>query len=30
MKLSSGSRSFLRYGYGDLLREDRPAGQQQD
>ncbi|HWB87218.1 MAG TPA: hypothetical protein VG675_23945 [Bryobacteraceae bacterium] len=24
MKLSSGSRSFLRYGYGDLLREDRP------
>ena len=23
MKLSSGSRSFLRYGYGDLLREDR-------
>jgi hypothetical protein len=26
MKLSSGSRSFLRYGYGDLLREDRPWG----
>lgn len=24
--LSSGSRSFLRYGYGDLLREDRPFG----
>ena len=24
MKLSSGTRSFLRYGYGDLLREDRP------
>jgi hypothetical protein len=23
MKLSSGSRSFLRYGYGDLLKEDR-------
>jgi hypothetical protein len=23
MKLSSGSRSFLRYGYGDLLRDDR-------
>jgi hypothetical protein len=23
MKFSSGSRSFLRYGYGDLLREDR-------
>jgi hypothetical protein len=23
MKLSSGTRSFLRYGYGDLLREDR-------
>ncbi|HEV2274605.1 MAG TPA: hypothetical protein VGR96_10590 [Acidobacteriaceae bacterium] len=23
MKLSGGSRSFLRYGYGDLLREDR-------
>ena len=26
MKLSSGSRSFLRYGYGDLLREDRKFG----
>ena len=26
MKLSSGSRSFLRYGYGDLLREDRNWG----
>jgi len=26
MKLSSGSRSFLRYGYGDLLREDRQWG----
>jgi hypothetical protein len=26
MKLSSGSRSFLRYGYGDLLREDRKWG----
>jgi hypothetical protein len=24
MKLSAGSRSFLRYGYGDLMREDRP------
>ena len=24
MKLSTGTRSFLRYGYGDLLREDRP------
>ena len=24
MKLSSGSRSFLRYGYGDLLRKGRP------
>ena len=24
MKLSGGARSFLRYGYGDLLREDRP------
>jgi hypothetical protein len=24
--LSSGSRSFLRYGYGDLLREDRRYG----
>jgi TAT (twin-arginine translocation) pathway signal sequence len=23
MKLSGGSRSFLRYGYGDLLKEDR-------
>ncbi len=23
MSLSSGSRSFLRYGYGDLLKEDR-------
>jgi len=23
MKLSTGSRSFTRYGYGDLLREDR-------
>jgi hypothetical protein len=23
MKLSAGSRNFLRYGYGDLLREDR-------
>jgi hypothetical protein len=23
MRLSAGSRSFLRYGYGDLLREDR-------
>ena len=23
MKLSEGARSFLRYGYGDLLREDR-------
>ena len=23
MRFSSGSRSFLRYGYGDLLREDR-------
>ena len=23
MRLSSGERSFLRYGYGDLLREDR-------
>jgi hypothetical protein len=23
MSLSAGSRSFLRYGYGDLLREDR-------
>lgn len=26
MKLSSGSRSFLRYGYGDLLAEDRKFG----
>ncbi len=26
MRLSSGSRSFLRYGYGDLLREDRQWG----
>jgi hypothetical protein len=26
MKLSGGSRSFLRYGYGDLMREDRPYG----
>ena len=26
MKLSSGSRSFLRYGYGDLLQEDRRYG----
>ncbi len=26
MKLSSGTRSFLRYGYGDLLREDRRYG----
>jgi hypothetical protein len=26
MKLSAGSRSFLRYGYGDLLREDRNYG----
>lgn len=26
MKLSAGSRSFLRYGYGDLLREDRQWG----
>jgi hypothetical protein len=24
--LSSGSRSFLRYGYGDLLKEDRKYG----
>jgi len=23
MKLSTGSRSFIRYGYGDLLKEDR-------
>ena len=26
MSLSGGSRSFLRYGYGDLLREDRRWG----
>jgi hypothetical protein len=26
MNLSSGSRSFMRYGYGDLLKEDRPYG----
>lgn len=26
MKLSFGSRSFTRYGYGDLLREDRKWG----
>src|SRR6185369_15497714 len=26
MKFSAGSRSFLRYGYGDLLREDRRWG----
>ncbi len=26
MKLSAGARSFLRYGYGDLLREDRKWG----
>jgi hypothetical protein len=26
MKLSAGSRSFLRYGYGDLFREDRTWG----
>lgn len=26
MNLSSGSRSFLRYGYGDLLKEDRAYG----
>ena len=26
MKLSAGSRGFLRYGYGDLLREDRRWG----
>ena len=26
MKLSAGSRSFLRYGYGDLLREGRKYG----
>jgi hypothetical protein len=26
MSLSSGSRSFMRYGYGDLLKEDRRYG----
>jgi len=26
MALSAGERSFLRYGYGDLLREDRKYG----
>jgi hypothetical protein len=26
MKLSAGSRSFLRYGYGDLFKEDRRYG----
>ncbi len=26
MNLSSGSRSFTRYGYGDLLRDDRKFG----
>src|SRR5205814_4958145 len=26
MRLSTGSRSFTRYGYGDLLREDRTWG----
>jgi len=26
MKLSAGSRSFMRYGYGDLLKEDRHYG----
>jgi hypothetical protein len=26
MALSAGERSFLRYGYGDLLREDRQYG----
>ena len=26
MSLSTGSRSFIRYGYGDLLREDRRFG----
>jgi hypothetical protein len=26
MRFSAGSRSFLRYGYGDLMREDRPWG----
>jgi hypothetical protein len=26
MKLSAGSRSFMRYGYGDLFKEDRRYG----
>jgi hypothetical protein len=26
MNLSAGSRSFIRYGYGDLLKEDRQHG----
>jgi len=26
MQLSTGSRNFMRYGYGDLLREDRKWG----
>lgn len=26
MNLSAGSRSFLRYGYGDLMKENRPYG----
>jgi len=26
MSLSAGSRSFMRYGYGDLLKEDRKYG----
>jgi hypothetical protein len=26
MSLSAGSRSFIRYGYGDLLKEDRQYG----
>jgi hypothetical protein len=26
MNLSAGSRSFMRYGYGDLLKEGRPYG----
>jgi hypothetical protein len=26
MNLSTGSRSFMRYGYGDLLKEERPYG----
>jgi hypothetical protein len=26
MNLSAGSRSFIRYGYGDLLKEDRKYG----